>query len=641
MVKLDSAIDRIELSDAGEIFEDPEGLLSFDDVRKLDGAGKLAGGSVLGVRSHSAFWLHYRIANSSSQVTSRWLEISERRWRELDLFVSNSDGTFQHQRATAEQTFSERPLPTAKYVFALNLAPLGATDIYLRAKTVGLAALSLTPELWNPVAYQKNAALARDQWLVYMGLAGALFLLNFLLWVSTREGTYLYYLASLLSIIWAVGSVNGGTGYSFEYLWPNFPKFEVLSWILSILVSVVAATVFIIHFVNMRVTSPWLYKAAPYGYAILLIAYGYRILIVSLDISYSPTLAMLSNRIGAVFNAVFVLTVLTLVVRLAIKGDRSARYIATAWTPLVVLSVASNLSAVLAKGVLTTAFMWGSAFELVMMSWALADRFKRERVERERAQASEAQAQTALVDELKRSERELESKVQQRTLELAAEQKKTRELLSNMLPEPVIQELTETGKVKPAEHRSATILFTDLADFTQTTATMPADRMVGELNDIFAAFDDITREEGVEKIKTIGDAYMAVTGISSVQPDHAERCVRAALRMQAFMAQRNQDAAFKWKLRIGLHSGPVVSGVVGKHKYAFDIWGDAVNIASRMESSGEAGKVNVSAYTYDLVRNTFDCTYRGKISAKGKGEIDMYFVERIKSVEVVSTDQAA
>jgi adenylate cyclase len=169
--------------------------------------------------------------------------------------------------------------------------------------------------------------------------------------------------------------------------------------------------------------------------------------------------------------------------------------------------------------------------------------------------------------ELQESENELERKVQLRTAELVAEQQKTNELLTNILPEHVIAELRATGKVKPAEHRNVTILFTDFADFTQTTATMPADRMVAELNEIFAAFDRITYEEGVEKIKTIGDAYMAASGLSDDQGDHAVRCVRSALRMQDFITQRNSDATFKWNLRIGLHSGPIISGVVGQRKY--------------------------------------------------------------------------
>ena len=222
----------------------------------------------------------------------------------------------------------------------------------------------------------------------------------------------------------------------------------------------------------------------------------------------------------------------------------------------------------------------------------------------------------------------LEDKVEQRTAELSAEQAKTRSLLSNILPEPVIDELTETGQVKPVRHEEVTILFTDFVGFTQATSTMPADRMVAELNDIFAAFDEIIYEENIEKIKTIGDAYMAAAGLSDKVPDHAQRCVRAALRILAYLEERSSNAAFKWHLRIGVHSGTVVSGVVGKRKYAFDIWGDAVNIASRMESSGEAGQVNVSAYTYDLIRDEFDCSYRGKVAAKGKGNVDMYFVNR-------------
>ncbi len=203
---------------------------------------------------------------------------------------------------------------------------------------------------------------------------------------------------------------------------------------------------------------------------------------------------------------------------------------------------------------------------------------------------------------------------------------RARELLHNILPLEVAAELSQTGQVRPVRHESVSILFTDFSGFTQTSATMPAARMVAELNEIFAAFDDICDELGVEKIKTIGDAFMAVAGVPKSCEDHAQRCVRAGLRMAEYLEKRNQAATFKWALRVGIHSGPVVSGVVGKRKYTFDIWGDTVNVASRMESSGEVGRVNISAYTYDLVRSEFACEYRGKVDAKGKGQIDMYFV---------------
>jgi class 3 adenylate cyclase len=234
----------------------------------------------------------------------------------------------------------------------------------------------------------------------------------------------------------------------------------------------------------------------------------------------------------------------------------------------------------------------------------------------------------ALIDGLKRSEQELEGKVAQRTDELQQAKKRTTALLHNILPAELADELVATGSARPARHESATILFTDFSGFTHAASSMPADRVVTELNEIFAAFDDITDDCGVEKIKTIGDAYMAAAGLPKPCADHAQRCVRAGLRMVAFMEERNRTATFKWSVRVGVHSGPVVSGVVGKRKYAFDIWGDTVNIASRMESSGAVGRVNASAYTYDMIRNEFECEYRGKIDAKGKGEMDMYFVTR-------------
>jgi class 3 adenylate cyclase len=222
----------------------------------------------------------------------------------------------------------------------------------------------------------------------------------------------------------------------------------------------------------------------------------------------------------------------------------------------------------------------------------------------------------------------LEAKVVERTAQLKATQEKSDALLSNILPTAIIEELNSTGEAQPRRHEDASILFTDFAGFTQAVSTIPAKRLVKELDDIFRGFDDIIAANGLEKIKTIGDAYMAAAGLPLPAEDHAVRCVRAALSMTRFIDDRNQTAAMKWGLRVGVHSGAVVAGIVGKNKYAYDVWGDTVNIASRMESSGEINKVNMSAYTFELVRDHFECEYRGKLAAKGKGEIDMYFVLR-------------
>jgi len=210
-------------------------------------------------------------------------------------------------------------------------------------------------------------------------------------------------------------------------------------------------------------------------------------------------------------------------------------------------------------------------------------------------------------------------------------------LLLNILPARIARELQVSGYAKPRNYEQVTVLFTDFKDFTKISSGMTPADLVEELNTFFNAFDNIIDNYNLEKIKTIGDAYMCAGGIPNPNISHPFDAVRAGLEMQKFMQSFNQQRLIEgktpWNLRIGIHTGPVVAGVVGKKKYAYDIWGNAVNLASRMESNGEAGKVNISAITYDLVKTNFECNYRGKIMAKNVGEVDMYFVESEISVE--------
>lgn len=232
--------------------------------------------------------------------------------------------------------------------------------------------------------------------------------------------------------------------------------------------------------------------------------------------------------------------------------------------------------------------------------------------------------------QVKKKNEALEQMVRERTKELEKEKNKSEELLLNILPASLVNELKKFGNVRPRRFSSVSIMFTDFKAFTYTTSVLPPEELVHELNDIFKGFDSLIGKYGLEKLKTIGDSYMAACGIPKEIEDHAVRIVYAALDFQKLISERNKTSPIKWEMRLGIHSGSVVAGVVGTKKFTYDIWGDTVNIASRMESSSEPGEINISGYTYMLVRDHFVCEYRGKVETKGKGSIDMYFVKGIK-----------
>ncbi len=212
---------------------------------------------------------------------------------------------------------------------------------------------------------------------------------------------------------------------------------------------------------------------------------------------------------------------------------------------------------------------------------------------------------------------------------ITKEKKRSDDLLLNILPSEVAEELKEKGSAAAKYFDHVTVLFTDFVGFTKAGERMSPQQLVDELDVCFKEFDGIIEKYGIEKIKTIGDAYLAVSGLPAENSSHAENIVNAAMDIRDFMLQRRQQHGDKtFEVRIGIHSGSVVAGIVGVKKFAYDIWGDTVNTAARMEQNSEGGKVNISQATYELVKDKFVCTYRGDIDAKNKGEMSMYFVEK-------------
>ena len=221
-----------------------------------------------------------------------------------------------------------------------------------------------------------------------------------------------------------------------------------------------------------------------------------------------------------------------------------------------------------------------------------------------------------------------------RTAELASEKERSDALLRNILPASTAEELKTKGSADAQRYERSTVLFSDFKGFTTFSSLMDTDTLVSELDHYFRLFDELCDRYGIEKIKTIGDAYMCASGIPEPTASHALDMVLMGLGMVESVEHSNQERAAKgktqWPIRIGIHSGPVITGVVGRKKFAYDVWGDTVNLASRMENNSEAGKVNISGTTYAQVMDYLDVQPRGPINVKGKGELNMYFVLRLK-----------
>lgn len=221
---------------------------------------------------------------------------------------------------------------------------------------------------------------------------------------------------------------------------------------------------------------------------------------------------------------------------------------------------------------------------------------------------------------------QIAAKLRERTIELEEEKKKSDSLIHNILPKQIVKELRETGIIKPREYKLVSLLFTDFQDFSLLSSKMGPNQLVTELNEIFKQFDEIVDKCCLEKLKTIGDCYMAGGGFPEKCDDHALKVVKAALDMQKFIVERNKHTQFKWLMRAGIHSGNVVAGVIGKNKMTYDVWGTTVNIANRMEGNGRPGKVNISSATYNLIKDKYDCQFYDSVKISDKKKVDMYFV---------------
>ncbi|MEP7156736.1 MAG: adenylate/guanylate cyclase domain-containing protein [Betaproteobacteria bacterium] len=608
-VVLNDRVASVELWPAVTLLHDPEATFNIESV--LQHAAEFrppeSAYATLGLRK-KVVWLRVPLTVSSAGDGEWILDIDYTLLNHIDVYILTGGKVSRHIELGNARLWSQRPLASRSHAVPLSLAPGSQPELLLRIDTLGAMILPIT--LSKPFAFHARAQ--NEQMLQGLLTSLGLFLLMYSLlqWISVRENQYLKY-ALLIS-----GSVLFSVhffGIGEMYLWTDNEWLERHLAGITALVAACGTGLFIEEVLRADI-HPWLRRALKILSALLALAallhaadvidiYGVSLVMGSLGLL--PALMGLPGAIARIR-----------------RGDEVGAYFMLAWLGYFFCSA---ILVGVVKGSVDVnfwtmhSFQFGATFDmLVFMHIALlGTRRERRRLESERR---------TFVEEQKT---ELARQVDERTMELAQERERSEVLLRNMLPDAIADELKHSGKSIPRRHENVSILFTDIVDFTKIVAAIPASKTVDELNEIYTGFDRIVARHGLEKINTVGDAYMAAAGVPEPCADHARRCVLAALEMQQWIAGRNQDSAIEWAVRAGVHSGAVVAGVVGTTKFAYGIWGDTVNVASRMESAGERGRVNISADTYALLAGEFDCEYRGKVAAKGKGDIDMYFVKRV------------
>jgi len=584
-------------------------------------------------RSHQ-YWLRFSIRNESDRQEAYVLNFKN--WTEVDVFQVENGQIISSHKTGHRVTYADRDYAHANRNFVLiDFQPQQTKTIYVR--------LDAAPNnrIWpNDLSFSVGPRSEIDEkdghfrGVVYAILAAYLVFLwyNLFIYLSTRDKAYLYYL-----ILVFIGMVM--TYIYSGYILEHFPGGD---WVLPFMFYGerlivngfnIAMLFFILEFFHVKERYPASWYKIYMGLLVALLI-SMVVMVIDYDIGLIPS-----------FPTYLVFNVATFI--FAIKNVRQKYPSASifligfsmVWVSGLIM-ISANVLGISRQSDITTilAVPIGQMLEMLIFSLALANRInilQRENEENSRKVIDQLEENRALQQKVNL---ELEEKVAARTKEIRSqnaiikqEKERAENLLLNILPQATANELQTVGVAKPKFYEEVSILFTDFCDFTKISERLSTNALVRELDFCFSSFDDIISKHNLEKIKTIGDSYMCAGGIPISNETHARDTVKAALEIQTFIetwnTQKQEKGEEPWHLRIGIHTGAVTAGVVGKAKFAYDIWGDAVNLASRMEEYAEKDKINISTSTYQKLNGDFTCTYRGKVEVKNKGLVDMYQVE--------------
>ncbi len=623
----------LQISQSARVFEDATCGLTINDILSNGYQSQFTepNKNILSFGiTESCYWIGLEIINPTDEELV--LELAQYGLPVCDFYLEKPDGSWKVEKAGYTIPLDDRIWSNHFQVFPLQK---GLNKVYLKVQSFSPP---IPINVWEQGAFSFKSLKLKMAYGIYLGILAFVILINLFLFFSLGNHTYLHYsLLVSMHILIASTVMDGFAMYLISGI--NLKITYILIPAITMLVTMSYGLLFLeVKKYSQRINQ--------IGWA--WIAYVSLIIVSQFFIPYLA--AVIINQINAIIGLFLTMYLGIFVAR---KGNRVGYYFAAAYALYLVITIFEIFFIQTGKpqyifGISYVAF--AIFMEVILLAYALTKRFQWER----KANIDTIlNAKTQLVEKTKENERIvkeqniiLEKRVSERTIELnetnnllystlktvELEKAKSDALLLNILPKSTAEELKENGFAQPRDFKNVSILFTDFIDFTSTTNSLSPTRLVEDLNECFKAFDSIVKKLNLEKIKTIGDAYMAASGLPDERNDHAIVAVRCAMQMMEFISawqKKRLDHGHEiWKIRMGIHSGSVVAGVVGDHKFAYDIWGDAVNTASRMESNSNEGKINISAATHELVKDYFQCTPRGKFFVKGKGEMEMFWVEK-------------
>ncbi|MBV6427514.1 MAG: hypothetical protein KIPDCIKN_02034 [Haliscomenobacter sp.] len=576
----------------------------------------------------SAIWVKCVLRNTDPEAFPNWLlSLDYPLFDYVSLYYSDrNSGKWTEEKLGDRYPFRNRKIAHRNFLFELPMPDTTVQTYYLRFATSG--SLQIGPHLHTERELSIENMYAEIGYGLFFGALLIMIGYNLFLFFSLWDRAYLAYVLVILFSLLVQASFSGHIN---QYLLGNAPVLANGSIPLFMAGAGLTMNFFAITFLDTR----------RFARKMHLILMGLMVIAI-LDmilVFFLPT--RLTISLAGLVIMVTSLMMIVAGVNSLLNGNKSARYFLLAWVMLlagVLITSLRNFGLLMPNFFTVNSMKFGAILEVILLSMALSDKYNLFKKEKETTQAKMLHMQ-------QEANKVLEEKVQERTLQLAQaneelsstlvvieqERQKSDQLLLNILPEETAAELKEKGQAKPKHYDRVSVLFTDFRDFTRLVEQMTPQQVIEELSYCFTAFDDICDRHRLEKIKTIGDSYMAAGGLPRPNDTNPADAVSAALEIlewtENWKAEKLTRGEEPWEIRIGIHTGPVVAGVVGKNKFAYDIWGDTVNHASRMESGGQPGHVNISEATYQLVRHEFHCVYRGEITVKNLGDLKMYWVE--------------